>query len=255
MKLGFVCAVEVGNADDVYVELYNDGDLKPTASSGKAFWEVNEDNLDFSLETRTIKSNSYYELGASTADKVNNNEQKCKFILDVDKGTKGLFQNYDVSLGLFVYDDTFSDTMAELSTADITMELKAPKIKQKPIAKSTYKDVEIGEGDLKDQKVTSGDSEKTALGLTSGDIVETDIKVEYLPIKEAGIPDQFVVNFITRGPTAMVKDGDKVFNYLSFREKDSSDPYTTVGCVTEIGNAANTEIISWESATKFDSTS
>ena len=127
LKLGFVCAVEVGNADDVYVELYNDGDLKPTASSGKAFWEVNEANLDYSLETRTIKSNSYYELGASTADKVNNNEQKCKFILDVDKGTKGLFQNYDVSLGLFVYDDTFSDTMAELSTADITMELKAPR--------------------------------------------------------------------------------------------------------------------------------
>ena len=54
----------------------------------------------------------------------------------------------------------------------------------------------------------------------------------------------------------MVKNGDGIFQYFTFREKGSSDPYTTVGCYTEVGDAdgSKSEVIAWEDAAKFDST-
>ncbi len=157
-------------------------------------------------------------------------------------------------MGLHVFDDDFSTTNVELVDQATTITLKAPKTTTKPIAQATYEKVEIGEKEVGTKAVTAGDTEKTALGLTSSDVVSQDIKVNYNPIKEASIPDQFQVTFSTTGPTSMVKDGDFVFNYLSFREKDSSDPWVTVGCVTKIGDKLASEIISWESPTEFDST-
>lgn len=207
------------------------------------------------------KSAKFYKLGASSstdiATKTKNKAQKCKLILDVDKDQSELFQDYDMKLGLIVYEDEDSTTYKQLvNKEDETTTLSKPVFTMKPVAKSTFENVEVGEEKVEAKKNTAGEAEKVALSLDASAVVEQDVDIKYMPVKEQDIPDLLQVTFKTKGPNAMVKDGDGMFQFFSFRVKGSSDPYTTVGCYTEVGDSdgSKSEVIAWESADKFDST-
>ena len=249
--------MQVGNPDAVETWAFNGGDLKAVA--GEEWFLVNFDNLDFDMTVNPVNSANFYKLvGSTSADtsiKTKNKTQRCKLILDVDKNFAELFQEYDVTLGLIVYEDEYSTTFEQMIEQATTTTLAKPAFTMKPVAKSTFEGIEVGEKKVKEQKKPAAEAEKTALSLTADDVVEQVVDIDYKPIKEQDIPDQLQVTFKTTGPSKMVKNGDGVFQYFSFREKGSKDPYTTVGCYTEIGDAtgANSEVIAWEDAAKFDS--
>lgn len=170
----------------------------------------------------------------------------------MDKNQPLLFQNYNSKIGLAIYDDEYSTVYEDLNEATSTMELKKPAVRAKPVVESTYKDLEIGEQKVKTQQKVADPSDVTALGVSG--TVNHDIDIDYKPVKNQDVNDMLVVNFKVDGPAGVVKTGDVLFQYLSFREKSTSGDWTTVGCVTTIGSPEASEIISWESATKFDST-
>jgi len=66
------------------------------------------------------------------------------------------------------------------------------------------------------------------------------------------------VDFKVSGPEALAKNGDKIFNYMTYVKKADASTVgvlkTTVGCVATIGDSAAHEVITWESADSFDST-
>lgn len=102
-----------------------------------------------------------------------------------------------MQLGLTVYEGEFSTEFQEMIDNASTITLKKPAFPMKPVAKSTFENVEIGEQKVEAKKKAAAEAEKTALSLTASDVVEQDIDVDYKPIKEQDIPDQFQVTFKT----------------------------------------------------------
>ncbi len=257
IKIGLQCKVQVGNPDGVETYAFNDGALKATADT--EWFLVNIDNIDYDTITNPVKSRSFYKLqGSNSKDlsvKTKNKTQRCKLILDVEKAQSLLFQEYDMVLGLIVYEDEWSTEHVQMVEEASTITLKQPAFKMKPVAKSTYDKVEVGEQKMKNEKNAAEPADKTALSLAPEDTVEQEIDIDYKPVKEQDIPDLMQLTFKTSGPKKMVKDGDGIFQYFQFRLKGSSDPYTTVGCYTEVGDAdgSKSEVIAWEDAAKFDS--
>jgi len=147
LEIGLQCKVQVGNPDGVETWAFNGGDLKAVAD--QEWFIVNLDNIDFDTDVNPVKSRSFYKLAGSTstdvAIKTKNKTQKCKLILDVDKNQPLLFQEYDMKLGLIVYEEEYSTEFVQMIEEDSTTTLAKPVFKMKAVAKSTFENVEVGE--------------------------------------------------------------------------------------------------------------
>jgi hypothetical protein len=115
--------------------------------------------------------------------------QNCKVSIAVPKTyTKNLARDWTVKSGVRVYAEENSLKFVNLYESDGTKTLKIEKIaiKNKPVAASTYANVEIDEKEAAAETGTADAGALTDLGVSAA---EQLVKADYRPIKEMDIAD------------------------------------------------------------------
>lgn len=170
--------------------------------------------------------------------------QNCKVSIAVPKTyTKDLAKAWSIVSGVRVYADESATEFVNLyESASKTLTISKAAIKNKPVAASTYTNVEIGGVEAASEK---GVADATALAALSVSQADQSIKAEYRPIKEMDIADQVSFTLSVTGDTGLVKDGDVIFQYMQFKHKSEATNWNTVACATTVGSPSVNAITSF----------
>jgi hypothetical protein len=201
----------------------------------------------FKLKPEPKGDQDFYKLESNTANR-KNMKQKCmtsiKIPKDIDATVKtDLYNTYEVKISVryFSADSSIKASFGEKTLTD-TIEFVKPTYADKviPFDKDEGIPKEV-ESKVDEKKVKSKPAEadaKTALtsvdaSLATADIKQ-DVKVDYVAVKEMDRPDMLDLTFEVEGPSVLVKDNDKIVQYMQYRVKDSG-AWTTVLCIKTIG--------------------
>ena len=202
----------------------------------------------FKLVPEPKGDQDFYKLESNTENR-RNLKQKCmtsiKIPKDIDATVKtDLYNIYDVTIAVRYHSadgtkhaDFGKETLTE------TIEFVKPTFADKVIPfdadEGIPKDVDskVAEGTVKSKPAEA--AAKTALKTVDASLetaeIKQDVKIDYVAVKDMTRPDMIDLTFEVEGPSALVKTGDKIVQYLQYRVKDSSDEYKTSICIKTIG--------------------
>jgi len=161
------CKVSVGNPDGVKTSVLSGAGLDKASGAGKT-WSELATTPDAELKASHNFGQEYFKLKASKTDLTNNQVQNCKVAIDVPKSyTKDLFRTWSVLLGVRVYDSETATKFINLyeSAPGKTLKIEKIAIKNKPVAASTYENVEIDEKEAASETGAAAANDLTALGV------------------------------------------------------------------------------------------
>lgn len=182
------CKVSVGNPDGVKTNVYNAAGLDKASGKDKT-WSELATTPDAELKASHNFGQEYFKLKESSTDRTNNQVQNCKVSIAVPKKyTKDLFREWNVLLGVRVYDSETATKFVNLyeSAPGKTLKIAKTEVKNKPVAASTYEKIEIDEKEAASETGAADSTALTALGVAKADQL---VKADYRPIKEMNIAD------------------------------------------------------------------